>query len=88
MNLQFTEEQIMVRDMVREFAQTEITPFIERMEEGEFPREVIQKMAELGLMGMTAPEELGGAGMDFTSYILAINELSKVSAVVAVILSV
>ena len=88
MNLQFTEEQIMVRDMVREFAQTEITPFIERMEEGEFPREVIQKMAELGLMGMTAPEELGGAGLDFTSYILAINELSKVSAVVAVILSV
>ncbi len=88
MNLQFTEEQIMVRDMVREFAQTEITPFIEKMEQGEFPRQVLKKMADLGLMGMTAPEDLGGAGMDFTSYILAINELSKVSAVVAVILSV
>lgn len=88
MNLQFTEEQIMVRDMVRDFAQTEITPFIDNMEQGEFPREILNKMADLGLMGMTTPEELGGAGMDFTSYILAINELSKVSAVVAVILAV
>ncbi|SOC34703.1 acyl-CoA dehydrogenase [Ureibacillus acetophenoni] len=88
MNLQFTEEQIMVRDMVRDFAQTEITPFIDKMEQGEFPREILNKMADLGLMGMTTPEDLGGAGMDFTSYILAINELSKVSAVVAVILAV
>lgn len=88
MNLQFTEEQIMVRDMVRDFAQSEITPFIDKMEQGEFPREVLNKMANLGLMGMTTPEELGGAGMDFTSYILAINEISKVSAVVAVILAV
>lgn len=88
MNLEFTREQMMVRDMVREFANTEITPFIEKMEQGEFPREIIKKMASLGLMGMTTPEELGGAGMDFTSYILAINELSKVSAVVSVILSV
>lgn len=88
MNLQLTNEQIMVRDMVREFAQTEITPFIEKMEQGEFPRQILMKMADLGLMGMTTPEELGGSGMDFTSYILAINEISKVSAVVAVILSV
>lgn len=88
MNLQLTDEQIMVRDMVREFAQTEITPFIEKMEQGEFPRQILMKMADLGLMGMTTPEELGGSGMDFTSYILAINEISKVSAVVAVILSV
>lgn len=88
MNLQFTEEQNMMRQMVRQFAETEITPFIERMEQGEFPREIIKKMGELGLMGITAPEHLGGAGMDFTSYIIAINELSKVSAVVGVILSV
>ena len=88
MNLQFTEEQLMMRDMVRDFAQNEIAPFIERMEEGEFPREILAKMGELGLMGITAPEELGGSNMDFTSYIIAINELSKVSAVVGVILSV
>jgi len=88
MHLVFTEEQMMMRDMVRQFAESEITPFIEKMEQGEFPREILKKMGQLGLMGITVPEEYGGAGMDFTSYILAINELSKVSAVVGVILSV
>ncbi|RJR08824.1 acyl-CoA dehydrogenase [Candidatus Parcubacteria bacterium] len=88
MNLRFTEEQEMVRKMVRDFAETEIAPFVEKMEDGEFPREILKKMAELGLMGMTIPEEYGGAGMDFPSYIIAINELSRVSATVGVILSV
>ena len=88
MNLQFTDEQLMMRNMVRDFAQTEITPFIEQMEQGEFPRHLLKKMGELGLMGITAPTEYGGAEMDFTSYILAIHELSKVSAVMGVILSV
>lgn len=88
MNLQFTDEQLMMRNMVRNFAQTEITPFIEQMEQGEFPRHLLKKMGELGLMGITAPVEYGGAEMDFTSYILAIHELSKVSAVMGVILSV
>ncbi|HWL12106.1 MAG TPA: acyl-CoA dehydrogenase [Ureibacillus sp.] len=88
MHLVFTEEQMMMRDMVRQFAEIEITPFIERMEQGKFPHEILKKMGELGLMGITVPEIYGGAGMDFTSYILAINELSKVSAVVGVILSV
>ncbi|WP_342463055.1 acyl-CoA dehydrogenase [Ureibacillus sp. FSL K6-8385] len=88
MNLNFTEEQVMMRDMVREFAQNEIAPFVERMEAGEFPRPILNKMAELGLMGITVPEQYGGSGMDFTSYIIAINELSKVSAVIGVILSV
>ena len=88
MELRFTEEQQMIRDMVRDFAKTEIEPFIERMEEGQFPREILKKMGELGLMGTTAPESLGGSEMDFTSYIIAINELSKVSAVIGVILSV
>ncbi len=88
MELTFTEEQQMMRNMVRDFAKTEIEPFIENMEKGEFPREILSKMGELGLMGITVPEEYGGSGMDFTSYIIAINELSKVSAVVGVILSV
>ncbi|MGY3718541.1 acyl-CoA dehydrogenase [Sutcliffiella cohnii] len=89
MNLRFTEEQEMMRKMVRDFAEAEIAPFVEKMEEdGEFPRDILKKMAELGLMGITIPEEYGGAGMDFTSYIIAINELSKVSATVGVILSV
>lgn len=88
MELRFTEEQEMMRQMVRDFAKTEIEPFVERMEQGEFPREILKKMGGLGLMGTTAPESLGGSEMDFTSYIIAINELSKVSAVVGVILSV
>ncbi|MED3571207.1 acyl-CoA dehydrogenase [Cytobacillus praedii] len=88
MNLRFTEEQEMMRKMVRDFAQAEIAPFIEKMEQGEFPREILRKMGELGLMGIPIPEQYGGSEMDFTSYIIAINELSKVSATVGVILSV
>ncbi|TYR75319.1 acyl-CoA dehydrogenase [Rossellomorea vietnamensis] len=88
MDLRFTEEQQMMRRMVRDFAQTEIAPFVEKMEEGEFPREILKKMADLGLMGITIPEKYGGSEMDFTSYISAIHELSKVSATVGVILSV
>lgn len=88
MNLMFTSEQEMMRKMVRDFARTEITPFIEKMEQGHFPREILTKMGELGLMGIPVPENLGGADMDFVSYIIAIHELSKVSATIGVILSV
>lgn len=88
MKLTFTEEQEMLRKMVRDFAQSEIVPFIEKMEQGQFPSEVLHKMGELGLMGIPVPEKYGGAGMDFISYILAIHELSRVSATIGVILSV
>jgi alkylation response protein AidB-like acyl-CoA dehydrogenase len=89
MRFQFTEEQEMMRKMVREFAREEIAPHIESMdEEDKFPREVIDKMAGLGLMGIPIPEEWGGAGADFISYILALEEISKVSATVGVILAV
>lgn len=88
MNLRFTEEQEMMRKMVRDFAQSEIAPFVEKMEEGEFPRGILKKMGELGLMGIPVPEEYGGSEMDFISYIIAIHEISKVSATVGVILSV
>ncbi|HSJ37419.1 MAG TPA: acyl-CoA dehydrogenase [Planococcus sp. (in: firmicutes)] len=88
MDLHFTDEQKMMRNMVRDFAREEITPFIEKMEEGEFPREILKKMAGLGLMGITAPEKYGGSEMDFISYITAIHELSKASGVIGVILSV
>ncbi|MDH5162845.1 acyl-CoA dehydrogenase [Heyndrickxia oleronia] len=88
MNLLFSEEHEMMRKMVRDFAETEITPYIDKMEEGMFPKEVLKKMAEIGLMGITIPEKYGGAGMDFTSYIIAIHELSRVSATIGVILSV
>ncbi|WP_409290721.1 acyl-CoA dehydrogenase [Peribacillus sp. SCS-37] len=88
MNFRFTEEQEMMRKMVRDFARTEIEPFIPKMEQGEFPGEIIRKMGGLGLMGIPIPEEYGGAEMDYISYIIAVHELSRVSATVGVILSV
>lgn len=89
MNLHMTEEQLMMRKMVQDFAKKEIAPFVETMEETEqFPRHLIKKMGDAGLMGIPIPEEWGGVGADFTSYILAIHEISKVSATVGVILSV
>ncbi|MBM6616782.1 acyl-CoA dehydrogenase [Bacillus suaedaesalsae] len=88
MDLRFTEEQEMMRKMVRDFAQGQIAPFVERMEAGEFPHEILKKMGELGLMGIPVPEQYGGAEMDFISYIIAIHEISKVSATIGVILSV
>ncbi|MGA9173262.1 MAG: acyl-CoA dehydrogenase, partial [Thermoactinomyces sp.] len=89
MDLRMTEEQAMMRKMVQDFAREEITPVISRMEEkDEFPRDLISKMAEVGLMGIPVPEEYGGAGADFLSYILAIEQIAKVSAAVSVILAV
>lgn len=89
MDLRLTEEQLMMSKMVRDFAHKEIAPFIPIMEETEqFPRHIVKKMGEMGLMGIPIPEEWGGAGADFISYILAIHEISKVSATLGVILSV
>ncbi|WP_400162222.1 acyl-CoA dehydrogenase [Brevibacillus sp. TJ4] len=89
MDLQLTNEQLMMQRMVRDFAQKEIAPLIPLMEEThQFPRQLVSKMGAMGLMGIPVPEEWGGAGADFLSYILAIHEISKVSATVGVILSV
>ncbi|UFJ62060.1 acyl-CoA dehydrogenase [Brevibacillus sedimenti] len=89
MDFRFSEEHEMMRRMVQDFAQKEIAPFVPIMEETEqFPRHIVKKMGETGLMGIPVPEEWGGAGADFISYILAIHEISKVSATVGVILSV
>ncbi|MED4534798.1 acyl-CoA dehydrogenase [Metabacillus fastidiosus] len=88
MDFYFTEQQQIIRQMVRGFAEKEVAPFVERMENGEFPREIIKKMGSLGLMGIPISEKYGGAGLDFISYIIAIHEISKVSAALGVILSV
>jgi len=89
MDFRLNEEQEMMRRMVQDFAQKEIAPFVPVMEEtDQFPRHILQKMGEIGLMGIPIAEEWGGAGADFISYILAIHEISKVSATVGVILSV
>lgn len=88
MNVVLTDEQMMLRKMVRDFAKTEVEPFVEQMEKGVFPRAILKKMAELGLMGIPIPSKYDGADLDFTSYMMVIHELAKVSATLAVILSV
>jgi len=84
-----TEDQCAVREMVRDFAEAEIRPIAGRIDEThEFPLENAKKMGELGLLGMFVPEAYGGAGMDYVSYVIAIEELSRVCASHGVIASV
>lgn len=89
MDFNFTEEQIAIRDTARDFAQNEIAPTtIERDIKAEFPFEIIKKLGEFGFMGMMVPPEWGGAGFDAVSYVMAMEEISKVDASVGVIMSV
>ena len=84
-NLFFTDEHIMIRDMVREFADTEITPVARELDEqGEFPIALVNKMGELGLMGILIPEEYGGSGLDMVAFATAIIELARADASVAI----
>ena len=77
--LYFNEEHLMLREMVREFAQNEVKPLAQQIDKsGEFPQESVDKMAELGLMGIPWPEEYGGTGMDTRALVIAIEELGKV----------
>ncbi|MYL35699.1 acyl-CoA dehydrogenase [Pontibacillus yanchengensis] len=88
MNFQLTEEQEMLRKMVRDFAKNEVEPTAaERDEEERFDREIFDQMAELGLTGIPWPEEYGGIGSDFVSYVIAVEELSRVCASTGVTLS-
>ena len=89
MNFNLTEEHIMIRDAARDFAKTELLPgVIERDENQTFPFEQIKKLGELGFMGMMVDTKYGGAGMDTISYVLAMEELSKVDASASVVVSV
>ena len=89
MNFNLTEEHIMIRDAARDFAKTELLPgVIDRDETQIFPTEQIKKLGELGFMGMMVDPKYGGAGMDTISYVLAMEELSKVDASASVVVSV
>ncbi|MDB5248695.1 MAG: acyl-CoA dehydrogenase [Segetibacter sp.] len=89
MDLEFTEEQLMIKQAARDFAITECLPgVIERDEQQRFPKEQIKKLAELGFMGMMVSPEYGGSGMDTVSYVLAMEEISKIDASVSVCMSV
>ncbi|CAN5844649.1 acyl-CoA dehydrogenase AcdA [soil metagenome] len=84
----FNENHLMIRDMVRDFAQNEIAPVAGELDqESKFPWENVRKMGELGLFGIPWAEELGGAGMDGISYMIAIHELAKVDASHAITIS-
>lgn len=89
MNFDFTEDQKMIQQTAREFAESEIKPkTISRDINAEFPYEIVEKLGELGFMGMMVSPEYGGAGLDTISYVLALIEISKIDASVGVIMSV
>ena len=88
LSFDLSEDQLAVREMVRDFAESEIQPIAAQIDEThDFPLATTKKMGELGLMGMFVPEQYGGAGMDYVSYVIAIEELSRVCASHGVIAS-
>jgi alkylation response protein AidB-like acyl-CoA dehydrogenase len=89
MDFSLTEEHKMIRDAARDFAQTELLPgVIERDNKQEFPQELVRKMGDLGFMGIMVDPKYGGSGMDAISYVLVMEELSKIDASASVIVSV
>lgn len=89
MNFELTEEQQMIQDMARKFAEREIKPVAAELDRThKHPAELCAKMGELGLMGITIPEQYGGAGMDYVCYVLSMIEISKACASCGVIMSV
>lgn len=89
MNFEYTEEQLMIRQAARDYAQRElILDVLERDEKCIFPERHIKNLGELGFMGMTVDPEFGGSGMDTISYVLAVEEISKIDASTGVVISV
>lgn len=89
MDFSLSQDQKMIREMVREFATKELEPIAAEIDESrEFPHASLKKMAELGLMGVVIPEQYGGAGMDFTSLAIIVEEISRVCASTGVITAV
>ncbi|MCL6264844.1 acyl-CoA dehydrogenase [Flagellimonas myxillae] len=89
MEFSLSEEQLMIQQAARDFAQNELLPeVIERDDAQKFPWELVSKMGALGFMGMMVSEEFGGSGLDTLSYVLAMEELSKVDASASVMVSV
>jgi butyryl-CoA dehydrogenase len=87
MDFTLNDEQVAIRDTCREFAEREIKPRAEKMDAtGEFPYDLIRQMGELGLMGLPFPEAYGGAGADFLSYCLALEEISRADVSVGITL--
>jgi butyryl-CoA dehydrogenase len=88
MDFELTDEQQLIREAVREFAETEVTPIAAELDrDHRFPRELLPRLAEMNLMGMPYPEKEGGAGADYVSYVISIEELSRACATTGVIVS-
>ena len=88
MNFDLTEEQQLVRDTVRTFARERVAPVAAELDQSQrFPYELVAELAELGLMGMTIPEEYGGAGADIVSYAIVVEELTRIDSSVAITLA-
>src|SRR5436305_9202631 len=89
MHFQLSEEHLMIQKAARDFAQNELKPgVIERDDQQKFPKDQVKKMGELGFLGMMVDSKYGGGGMDTISYVLAMEEISKVDASASVIMSV
>ncbi|MDO8494140.1 MAG: acyl-CoA dehydrogenase family protein, partial [Deltaproteobacteria bacterium] len=89
MDFKLSEDQLMIRQMARDFCEKEIAPMAAQLDDAsQFPKENIKKMAGLGFMGMMAPHELGGAGLDVLSYVLVLEEIAAACASTAVTMSV
>lgn len=89
MDFELTEDQKLLKEMIRDFAQKEIRPRMKALEsEHTFPRQILEKLSELGILGMTVPSEYGGTRTDILSLVLALEEIARASPAVAVIVSV
>ena len=88
MDFNLSKEHLMLRKMYRDFAENEVKPLAEDVDENErFPEETVRKMAKLGMMGIYFPKEYGGAGADVLAYVMAVEEMSKVCGTTGVIIS-
>jgi len=88
MNFELTEEQLLIQEMVREFARTEVAPIAAEIDrDHRFPEELIPQMAKLNILGVPIAEEFGGAGADNVSYVIALEELARVCASTSIIVS-
>ena len=88
MDFTLSKQQQMVQKMYKEFAENEVKPLAKKVDAEEyFPKETVEKMAKLGMMGIYFPKEVGGAGGDVLSYVMAVEEMSKVCGTTGVILS-
>src|SRR3990170_1437784 len=83
-NIDLTDNQVIIRDTIREFAEKTIKPLVmQYYESQEFPMEIMQQLGELGFLGILVPEEYGGAGLSYTDFVIIIEEIAKVDPSVA-----